>query len=76
VIHFTGYSVKLAFANVSKRPVFRKSVMKTPIVTSANYADLVAYLTHEISLITYFLRIRLIAIITKEVEPTAAIPVI
>jgi hypothetical protein len=50
--------------------------MKTPIVTSANYADLVAYLTHEISLITYFLRIRLIAIITKEVEPTAAIPVI
>jgi len=64
----------LALARVSNKPVFRKSVMKTPLVIEPSISDLVASLTHVSNLVIIILRTILIAIITKEIELFMASP--
>ena len=75
VIKCGGCSVKLALANVSKRPVFRNKAMNTPLVIEASISDLVASLTHASKPIMIFLSTILIAMITKEIELLTASPV-
>jgi len=65
----------LALARVSNKPVFRKSVMKTPLVIEESISDLVASLTHVSNPVTIFLRTMLIAIMTKEIELLTKRPV-